>query len=104
MLTVGRQLEVEIIDLDFKGQGVARYEGYVIFTAGLLIGEKAIVEITKVKKNFAEADIIDILSISKKRVHDSSLLGSIELYHLAVEDQIKWQEKITKDTFLKSQI
>ncbi len=101
MLTVGRQLTVEVIDLDYKGQGVSRIDGYVIFTPGLLVGEKAVVEITKINKSFAEADLIEILTISKKRVHDSSLLGSIELYHLDVLEQIKWQEKVTVETFKK---
>ena len=101
MLTAGRQITIDVIDLDFKGQGVSRFDGYVIFTPGLLIGEKAIVEIEKVKKSFANATIIEILKISKDRVHDSSMLGSIELYHLSIEQQIKWQEKITKDTFSK---
>ncbi len=101
MLTVGRQIEIEAIDLDYKGQGVARLDGYVIFIPGLLISEKAIVEIIQINKSFAEAVIIEILSYSKKRVHDSSLLGSIELYHLAVDEQIKWQERITKETFFK---
>jgi len=101
MLTVGRQITIEVIDLDFKGQGVSRHEGYVIFTPGLLVGEQAIVEIEKIKKSFANANIVEILKVSKKRVHDSSMLGSIELYHLNVDDQIKWQEKVTKDTFSK---
>ncbi len=101
MLTVGRQIEIEIIDLDYKGQGVARLDGYVIFTPGVLVGEKAIVEITQIKKSFAEANLTELLTISKQRVHDSSLLGSIELYHLSVNEQIKWQEKITRETFSK---
>jgi len=101
MLTVGRQVTLDMIDLDYKGQGVSKMDGYVIFTPGVLIGEKAIVEITKINKNFAEANLIELLTISKKRAHDSSLLGSIELYHLEVNEQIKWQEKITKETFLK---
>jgi 23S rRNA (uracil1939-C5)-methyltransferase len=101
MLTVGRQITIDVIDLDFKGQGVSRYEGYVIFTPGLLVGEQAIVEIEKIKKSFANANIVEILKVSKKRVHDSSMLGSIELYHLNVDEQIKWQEKVTRDTFSK---
>ncbi len=101
MVTVGRQLEIEAIDLDYQGQGVARYENYVIFVPGVLTGEKALVEIKKVNKNFANAELVELKSFSKKRVHDSSLLGSIELYHLDKLEQVKWQEKITKETFSK---
>jgi len=67
MLIVGNQIEIEAIDLDYKGQGVSRIDGYVIFTPGVLVGEKALVEITKVNKNFAEANLIELKTISKKR-------------------------------------
>lgn len=101
MLEIGNKIEIEAIDLDFKGQGVSRIDNYVIFTPGLLKDEKAIVEITKLNKNFAESKLIKLITISKKRTHDSSMLGSIELYHLETNEQIKWQERITKETFSK---
>lgn len=101
MLTVGKQLKVKIIDLDYKGQGVSKVDEYVIFTPGLLEGEVALVEIIEIKNRFAFAEIVDLISMSKHRVHDTSLLGSIELYHLSIDEQIKWQERLTKETFYK---
>lgn len=101
MLTVGKQVKVKIIDLDYKGQGVSKIDQYVIFTPGLLEGEVALVEIVELKDRFALAQMIDLISISKHRVHDTSLLGSIELYHLSINEQIKWQERLTKETFSK---
>ena len=101
MLTVGDMLALTAIDLDYKGQGVCKPEGYVIFVAGLLVGESAEVIISKLNKNFGEGKMIKLLKISKDRTHDSSVLGSIELYHLSHQKQIEWQEKTTYETFKK---
>ncbi len=101
ILTVGDMVELTAIDLDYKGQGVCKPEGYVIFVAGLLIGETAEIRITKLNKNFGEGAVSKLLKISKDRTHDTSELGSIELYHLKNEQQIQWQEHMTKETFKK---
>lgn len=101
MLTVGDRLTLTAIDLDYKGQGVCKPEGYVIFVAGLLPGEKAEVEIIKLKKAFGEGQLIKLLKVSKYRTHDTSKLGSIELYHLHHDKQIEWQAIMTKNTFSK---
>lgn len=101
MLTVGDMVQLSAIDLDYKGQGVCKPEGYVIFVAGLLVGETAEVQITKLNKSFGEGTILKLLKISKDRTHDTSDLGSIDLYHLHHHQQVAWQEKITKETFKK---
>ena len=101
MLTVGKQIKVKAIDLDFKGQGVSKVDNYVIFTPGILAGEVALVEISQIKDRFAQANLIEVISISKDRVKDTSMLGSIDLYHLSIDKQIQWQERITKETFSK---
>ena len=59
-LTVGSQLIGKVIDVDYKGQGVIKHEGYVIFVPKLLIGELAKVKITTIKKSFCQAKIIEI--------------------------------------------
>ena len=47
--------------LGYEGEGIAKIEGYPIFIAGALIGEKVKVNIIKVKKNFAYGKLIEIL-------------------------------------------
>lgn len=100
-LTVGSKLIGKVVDIDYKGQGVIKYEGYVIFVPKCLNDEVVEIEITNVKKSFCEAKIIEIIEKSDQRVHDYVFLDALDLYHMSLEEQIKWQEKITKDTFLK---
>ncbi len=101
MIAIGDRIELTAIDLDYKGQGVCKPEGYVIFVPGLLPGERAIVHISRLNKRFGEGNIVKLLHISKDRTHDTSVLGSIDLYHLNNDKQIKWQVDTTKQTFKK---
>ena len=50
-------INVEVISTGKKGEGVAKYEGYIIFIEGAKVGEKVDITIEKVFKNFALASI-----------------------------------------------
>jgi 23S rRNA (uracil1939-C5)-methyltransferase len=102
MLTVGNQIKVTAIDLDYLGQGVVKHEGYVIFVPKLLDTEEAIIEITKINKNFGEAKIIKLIKISQDRVTSSNQnLGSIEVSHMSIKKQLDFQIKTTTETLKK---
>jgi 23S rRNA (uracil1939-C5)-methyltransferase len=66
----GEQLEVEIESLAFGGRGVARMDGYVVFVAGALPGDRVRAEVTKAKRRFAEARTVELLRPSADRVAD----------------------------------
>ena len=57
----GERLEVEIDSLAFGGRGVARADGFVVFVAGGLPGDRVLAEVTKGKKRFAEARAVELL-------------------------------------------
>jgi 23S rRNA (uracil1939-C5)-methyltransferase len=63
-------LELEIETLVYGGRGLARSNGYVVFVAGALPGDRVRAEITKPKRAFAEARSIELLSPSPDRVPD----------------------------------
>jgi len=71
----GELLEVEIESLAFGGRGVARAEGFVVFVAGALPGDRARVEVTKAKKRFAEARAVELLHAGADRVADRCVHG-----------------------------
>jgi 23S rRNA (uracil1939-C5)-methyltransferase len=66
----GEQLEVEVESLAHGGRGVARRDGYVVFVAGGLPGDRVRVEVTKAKSRFAEARAVELLSGGPDRVPD----------------------------------
>ena len=71
----GEQLEVEVSSLAFGGRGVARTDGYVVFVEGALPGDRVRVEVTKAKRNFAEARAVELLSPGADRVADCCVHG-----------------------------
>lgn len=71
----GELLEVEVDSLAFGGRGVARADGFVVFVAGALPGDRARVEVTKAKKRFAEARTVELLRAGADRVADTCVHG-----------------------------
>src|SRR4051795_6349027 len=67
-LVVGSRCTVEIHDIAFGGEGVARVNDFVVFVPFVMVGEEAEVEITEVKKRFARGKLIKVLKASPKRV------------------------------------
>jgi 23S rRNA (uracil1939-C5)-methyltransferase len=71
----GELLEVEVDSLAFGGRGVARADGFVVFVAGALPGDRVRVEVTKGKKRFAEARVVELLRPAADRVPDVCVHG-----------------------------
>jgi 23S rRNA (uracil1939-C5)-methyltransferase len=67
----GERLEVEIESLAFGGRGLARADGFVVFVAGALPGDRVLAEVTKAKRRFAEARAVELLRPGADRVADS---------------------------------
>ena len=64
----GDVLELTIDSLAHGGNGVARREGYVVFVAGAVPGDRVRAEVGKAKKAYAEARAIEIVEPSPDRV------------------------------------
>ncbi len=71
----GELLEVEVDSLAYGGRGVARADGFVVFVAGGLPGDRVRVEVTKAKKRFAEARTVELLRAGADRVPDRCVHG-----------------------------
>ena len=64
----GDVLELTIDSLAHGGNGVARREGYVVFVAGAVPGDRVKAVVGKAKKAYAEARAIEIVEPSPDRV------------------------------------
>ncbi len=64
----GDVLELTIDSLAHGGNGVARLEGYVVFVAGAVPGDRVRATVGKAKKAYAEARAIEIVEPSPDRV------------------------------------
>jgi 23S rRNA (uracil1939-C5)-methyltransferase len=64
----GDELELTIDSLAFGGAGVARFDGYVVFVAGAVPGDRVRAVIGKRKRAYAEARVQEILEPSSERI------------------------------------
>jgi 23S rRNA (uracil1939-C5)-methyltransferase len=64
----GDELELTIDSLAFGGAGVARDDGYVVFVAGAIPGDRVRAVIGKRKRAYAEARVTQILEPSPERI------------------------------------
>jgi 23S rRNA (uracil1939-C5)-methyltransferase len=69
----GAELEVEIDSLAQGGRGVARANGYVVFVSGALPGDRVRATLTKSKRDYGEANAVEVLRPSAERVTDRCL-------------------------------
>jgi 23S rRNA (uracil1939-C5)-methyltransferase len=64
----GAELELAIDSLAYGGAGVARLDGYVLFVQGALPGDRVRARVTKRKRAYAEARVVEVLEPSPDRI------------------------------------
>jgi 23S rRNA (uracil1939-C5)-methyltransferase len=62
------ELTLDVETLAYGGRGIARRNGYVVFVRGALPGDRVRASVTKAKRDFAEAEALEILRPSADRV------------------------------------
>ncbi len=96
-----QQLELNIESLAFGGQGVARLNDFVIFVNGAIPGQKVLALITRKKKSFAEARVLNVvrespLAVEPRCQHFGSC-GGCRLQNLDYAEQVKAKGDQVKD-------
>jgi 23S rRNA (uracil1939-C5)-methyltransferase len=64
----GAELELKIDALAYGGAGVARLDGYVLFVQGAVPGDRVRARVTKRKRAYAEARVVELLDPSPERI------------------------------------
>jgi 23S rRNA (uracil1939-C5)-methyltransferase len=64
----GAELELTIDSLAHGGAGVARLDGYVVFVQGGIPGDRLRAEVTRSKRDYAEARAVEVLEPGRDRV------------------------------------
>jgi 23S rRNA (uracil1939-C5)-methyltransferase len=64
----GTELELSVDDFAFGGAGVARLEGYVVFVRGAVPGDRVLARVTRSKRDYAEAVLVDVAEPSPERI------------------------------------
>src|SRR4051794_3077843 len=69
----GEELVLRVDSIAHGGRGVARANGYVVFVSGALPGDRVRARLTRAKRDFAEAQAVELIDPSPDRVPDRCL-------------------------------
>ena len=100
---MGQSVTLEIVDVAFGGEGVARLDDVVVFVPFVAPGETVEAVITEVKKRFARARLVKVVVRSRERVEPLcryfSACGGCQYQHVAYEAQLRIKHKQVRDLF-----
>ena len=100
---IGDRISLTIHDIAFGGEGVGRIEQMVVFVPFVITGETVEAEITEVKKNFARAKLLRVLTPSPHRVEPEcryfGACGGCQYQHMDYAEQLRMKHKQISDLF-----
>ncbi len=101
----GDDLEGTIEDLAVEGKSVARIEGCVVFVRGGVPGDVVRMRVRTVKKNFAEADLLSVVTPSPRRAEPRCMYfgtcGGCTWQNIAYGAQIEFKRKHVADALAR---
>jgi len=97
-----REPETACIDaVTHDGKGIARLPGKTVFVAGALEGEEVRFRRRKKRKNYDEAELLEVLSASPQRIEPhcavSGICGGCSLQHIDDEAQREIKQQALRD-------
>src|SRR6266446_9314159 len=88
-----RSVELKIEDVAFGGKGVARDEGKAVFIPFTIDSERVTAKIVREKKQFAEAELVELIDSSPHRVPPEcpyfGRCGGCSYEHMSYAQQLK---------------
>lgn len=98
----GKVYELTITDIAFGGKGFAKIDDFAVFVDKSVTGDQVKALITKKKKSFAEARVLELLKPSdfrkEAKCHYSGYCGGCKWQFLDYEKQLEYKTKQVKDT------
>ncbi|MBA2581085.1 MAG: class I SAM-dependent RNA methyltransferase, partial [Thermoleophilaceae bacterium] len=93
----GQELELTVDALAYGGAGIARLDGYVIFVAGAMPGDRVRARVGKAKRGFAEARMVELLEPSPERVEPRAHHPGASWQVLPYERQVAEKESQVRE-------
>ena len=97
--------QVEIIDFDHLGRGLAKLDGKVIFIPNTIPGEIVSFTIVQERKKFLVGEVSAFIKKSPKRIENICqyypTCGGCQLLHLSYTEQLKYKEGKVENIFKK---
>ncbi len=96
-------VEFDIHTLAFGGAGLGKYEGMTVFVKGCMPGDRVKAAFTKLKPQYAEADLVEVVSESKDRAKPKckyfGKCGGCQFQFMPYEKQLEFKKQNVIDSF-----
>lgn len=97
----GDELHLKIEDSAFEGKSLARLDGMVVFVPGGVPGDEVRVRVVRTKKNYSEAELLDVLAPSPLRVEPRcryfGTCGGCMWQHVSYQAQLDFKRQHVVD-------
>ncbi len=97
------EFELQITGMTAEGSGVGHVDGMAVFAANTAPGDKILAHAIKVKKNYAVAKAMEILTASEDRIEPDCAVfnrcGGCVYRHLSYEAELKIKQQRVADAF-----
>src|SRR5205814_2159402 len=104
-MRIGDQIEIEPSELVAGGAALARVDGLPIFVMSTYPGDRALVRITELKKGFARAELVSIVTPSELRRAQPCPIagdcGGCDWTALRLDAQLHAKERILRESLLR---
>lgn len=110
-LKLNDEIEIEIIGIANGGEGVGRYNNFVVFVPYSAMNDVLKVKITEISKSFARAKIIEIKKPSSDRItpickyfygiEKEIFCGGCDFMHIDYKKQLEYKEKFVLNAIEK---
>jgi 23S rRNA (uracil1939-C5)-methyltransferase len=102
----GELLTLDVESLAYGGRGIARRNGYVVFVAGGLPGDRVRAEVTKAKRGYAEASVLELIDASPDRLparcdHGGQPCPGAPWQSLPYEQQLRHKQSQVEDALVR---
>jgi len=98
-------IPLEITDMSVQGEGIGHFEGMAFFVKGAITGDVTLCGITKLKKNYGYARIVEMVRPSPHRVKpvcpEADNCGGCQIMQMEYSAQLSMKEHRVKNDLLR---
>ena len=104
-MKIGDELILDIEKISNLGSGIAKIDGFVVFVGNTVPKDKVRAKVVKLNKNFATAEVVEIISPSSHRVKPFCPMlkacGACQLQMIDYDYQLEIKRQIVEDSIRK---
>ena len=98
-------LTITITDMDEKGQGIGKSDGFAFFVKDTIVGDVVRVKVMKAKKNYGFAKLTEIITPSPDRISPAcakaKACGGCQLQEMSYDAELRFKENKVKNNLIR---